>query len=94
MIITAILATAVTVKGLMVFQGKDFSYKVASKVTECSLVAPLKAKSTAIQKIPDGLTVKLDGTISGKVTANEGVYTFGVECKEQTFDVSIQVREQ
>jgi hypothetical protein len=94
MIATMILATAVTVKGLVAVTGQQFKYKVAGRATDCSLVAPIKAKPTAIQKIPDGLSVGLDSTVSGTVKASEGLYTFGMECKEQSYDVTIQVNEK
>lgn len=94
MIITAILATAVTVKGLVAVKGNDFKYKIAPRITECSEVAPIRVKATSLQKLPEGLQIGKDSTISGKVIASPALYTFGVECKEQRYDVSISVIEK
>ena len=93
MIVTAILASAMTVKGLVALTDKQFSYKLAHRKSECVLVVPTKAKKAAAKKMPEGLSVSSDSTISGTVADGEGKYTFGVSCKGQRFNVTIQVIE-
>ena len=90
---TLLLATAMTVRGLTATTGKPFEYKFSHKVSECVVMIPQKAHSKASKKLPDGLSMDANSKITGTVTAGEGLYQFGVSCKERKFRVSIKVTE-